>query len=619
MVEPKQTIEQLEAALKELEISTEYIDVANALSYELLRRHRVTEQAYALAKECYALCSGQFSAYRKGLAEALINLALYLTIQSDIQTALRHILLAGTICEELKDIDVLFKQLNIQSFVFSQMANYAEAIAVNLKRVKLAQEQKRPYDELIAYEKLAVHSSQTNEHDQALVYYNKAYAIAQRLDDKKMLAHIQMNRTQPLRFLGQYDLAKQDAEAAYTFYQGQMNSSEAISIGILGYIYLELETYEQAMGYFRQKLEIVEKLNSNYLKAYTYCEIGRVHLAAGRSAKALEWLESGVQLAESHGSNTTLLQAYPYLVQAYKENQEFEKALAIFEKMTKLSSEVSSAKATNHRNALLVMHETEQARLEAKLQQERADRLKARNEHLTFQNALFKKLDTLKDEMMSTASHDIRNPLAAIKLDTDLLTIVTSGNKKADKYLKRLNQSINHMTHLIDDLLDFSNIHQQLQPELEYCDLVKIIKEPLTRYASSIKMKKIDLQVNFPADPIIVELDPHQMDRVFDNLINNAIKYSTKGSVITLALQEAKDKVIFSISDTGRGIPEDEVPNIFKRGFRASNSRGEAGEGSGLAIVYSILSSHQGSIFCDSVEGRGSTFTIHLAKTVDAK
>lgn len=605
-------IEALEAKLQELPVSHEYVDVANAISYELFMQHRDTERAHRLAKETFDLCTTQFSDYQKGLADALINLAFFQTVKPDMQEALRLIIQAGIVADEIEIVDVSYRQLRILRFVYVLMDDFNSAIGVNIDRVKLAQKRNNQKEELTALEALVYDCFRVNEYTQALAYSDKAFGIAKRLGDESLLAHVHMNRTYSLRKLNRHDQALEDARQAYSFYRGQQSRLESITLGIFGYIHLELEEYEKAMAYFQQELAIVEALGSDYLKAYSHCEIGMVHLALGHAHEAIRWLESGLQLAESCDSKSTLIDNYPHLIQAHKANQDYEEALKIFEKLADLRAEVNDTRAINHRNGLLVIHETEQAQLEAQLQQERANRLRIEADNLAQQNALFQKINALKDELVATASHDMRSPLTAIGMELALLQRVTLDNGKAQQYIERLQKNVTHITNLIRDLLDFSHIQELMQPDRRPCDLTKLVHEAQMRHETLGKAKDIDLRVNMPPGPIHLLLDANQFDRVLDNLISNAIKYTGHGGQVTITLAEVAGQAVLSVRDNGRGIPADDIPRVFESRFRASNSGGEQGHGHGLSIVKSIVDSHQGTILCESVLGAGSTFIVLL-------
>lgn len=608
----KLPIEELEARLQELDISTEYIDVANALSFDLFCDYDDAARANRLATETYDLCTGQFSGYKKGLAESLINLAFYQADLANLQEALRLILQAGTLADELGDVDVSFRQLKILRFVYALMSDISSALAVSIKRMTLAQKVGNLHEEIAALQALVHDCYSIDEHNQALAYSERAFVLAERLGDDALLAHIHMYHTYPLRKLGQQELALHHALEAYRFYKGQKNREEVFSLSIVGYIYLEMEEYAKSLDHFQQAGEVLQRLDNNYLAAYNECEIGMVYLATGRTDEAIQWLTSGIEWAESQDSKTLLLENYLYLVQAHKANGDFEQALRVFEKLAELRTEVNHTKTVNQRNALLVAHETEQARLAARIQQERADVLRAEAENLAHQNALIKKIDALKDQLVATASHDLRNPLAAMTLELDLLQRITSDDPRAQKYVARLQQNVAHVTHLIQDLHNFSHIQDSIPPDLNSCNLAKLIDDALLRHRTLARVKSIKLQISTPVEPVHLLLDAHQFERVLDNLIGNAIKYTGKGGTVTVTLETGPNQATVRIGDTGRGIPADEIPHVFDSQFRASNSQGETGDGYGLSIVKSIVDSHGGAVVCESRLGEGTTFTVRL-------
>lgn len=608
----KLPIEELEAKLHELDVSTDYIDVANALSFELFYTYTDAARAFGLATETYNLCTGEFADYKKGLAEALINLAFYQADLPNLPEALRLILQAGTIADELNNANVSFKQLKIQRFIYALMEDYSSAIAVSFERMKLAQQTENPQEEIAALQALVYDCYSVDEHNRALAYSEQAFVLAERLNDDGARAHIRMYHTYPLRKLGQLDLALQYALEAYSFYQGQTNRDEAISLRIVGQIYLEREEYEKSMASFQQERLLLERLDNPYLAAHNECSIGIVYMARGQIDEAIQWLKSGIEWAESQDSKTLLLENYHYLVQAYKANKDFEQALSVLEKLAELRTEVNNTKTVNQRHVLLVVHETEQARLAARIQQERAEVLRAEAENLAHQNALIKKIDALKDQLVATASHDIRNPLAAMTLELDLLQRITQADPRAQKYVVRLQQNVTHVIHLVEDLHNFSHIQDSIPPELETCNLTKLIDDALLRHRTLARAKSIKLQVSTPVEPVHLLLDAHQIERVLDNLISNGIKYTARSGAITVTLSTTETHVSVAVRDTGRGIPADEIPHIFDSQFRASNSQGETGDGHGLSIVKSIVDNHHGEVVCESRLGEGTTFTVCL-------
>ena len=524
-----QTIEELEASLQELEISTEYIDALNKLGQERTRKNVDLDRAFDVITQAQALCEDQFPEYRKGLAEALINLAKYYQQRVDLEKSLRYIMQAGEICKELDDVDLTFLHNQALFIVYQFSVDWNQALEVSIDSLRLAQAHRRTDIEAKALVSVAKMYTRLGEYAPATAYYERALVMATALDDEYMGTIINLNVTYPYRCLGNYEQALHHASLAYDQLRGKMTENEGVVLGIYGHIYTEMAQHDRAMDYHQRKLKIADALDSNYLRAFTYSDIGAVHVAMGQITEGIQWLESGIQLAESQQLTEALVPFYGPLVQAYKANQDYEKALTTFEKLAALRAESQSTTALNQRNTLLVIHETKQAKLEAQLHQERAERLHAEAKHLADQNAFFQKINALKDELVATASHDMRNPLTAMNMELSMLQRLTLDNPKAQRYVNRLQKNVTHVTHLIEDLLDFSDVQSRLRPQMAPTDLTALVNEATIRQESRCRAKQIDLQTDLAPDPVYLQLDAHQFERVLDNLLGNAVKYTGDG------------------------------------------------------------------------------------------
>jgi signal transduction histidine kinase len=614
----ERSIEELEARLQELEISTEYIDLLNQLSFELLKQDRHNQRVLTLLENSRKLCTTQFPEYRTGLVNALITTGEFFRFQYNYGEVMRLHLEAEALCLPLDGqtdqtvLTDLIRLRSAQEALAYMMANWTQHISINVELVQLAQKVGQPIMEATANHSLSVAHLKLNNLDDALRYEEKAVAIAETLPDKTKYSFYLLGLSVPYSRLKQFDKAVHYATLAYEFFRGKNSDYEARTLQTLGNLYSEMGDYEQALEYFQLELDLIRAINFEFFMPETYCKLGMVYQKMGETDLALHWLESGVALAEATNRPPILINNYTYLMQAYKDNKDFEKALTTFEKLATLRAETDNQIAINQRNTLLVVHETEQAQLEAQLQQERANRLRAEADNLTRQNALFQKINALKDELVATASHDIRNPLTAMNMELTMLQRLTLNSPKAQSYVSRLKNNLTHVTHLIEDLLNFSDIESTMRPQFVTTDLTALVQEALVRQESRSQAKQIDLQASLSPDPLYLLLDAHQFERVLDNLFGNAIKYTGDGGQVRVSLSTGNGQAVLQISDTGRGIPAHEIHRIFDSRFRASNSGSEEGDGHGLAIVKSIVETHRGTIDCESTLGSGSVFTVSL-------
>jgi PAS domain S-box-containing protein len=233
---------------------------------------------------------------------------------------------------------------------------------------------------------------------------------------------------------------------------------------------------------------------------------------------------------------------------------------------------------------------------------------------ITMQDITYlKQIDRLKNEFVHTLSHDLRSPLTAILGYVDLLDRVGPVNEEQHEYIRRVKNSVQSVTLLVNDLLELGRIEAGFDSQKEVVPMEGIIRYALESLGSLISEKKIILHLNLPMDIPQLRGNPIRLRQMLDNLIGNAIKYTPEGGEITIDLEVQSNQVIFRISDTGPGIPPADQQHVFEKFYRASNvPKGVGGSGLGLAIVKSIVDNHMGRIWVDSLLGQGSSFTVVL-------
>jgi len=167
---------------------------------------------------------------------------------------------------------------------------------------------------------------------------------------------------------------------------------------------------------------------------------------------------------------------------------------------------------------------------------------------------------------------------------------------------------------MINTMLDISEAEAGVSPlSVDEIDLSVLVKEACDLFQPLAKEKGLQVEVNTPPQ-CPLQADKAKLQRVFANLLDNAIKYTPDGGSITVAVKEGPKEVAISVSDTGIGISSNEIPHIFDRFFRADGSRSQPGAGLGLSLVRAIVRRHGGEIKVSSSPGAGSTFTVVLPR-----
>ncbi|MCD4845520.1 MAG: sensor histidine kinase [Methanosarcinales archaeon] len=243
--------------------------------------------------------------------------------------------------------------------------------------------------------------------------------------------------------------------------------------------------------------------------------------------------------------------------------------------------------------------------------------LRRSNIELETANTKLKQLDRLKSEFISMVSHELRTPLTSIKLSLDVLKILPGSKKDEstrDEMLQIIDRNIDRQNRLIGDLLDISRLETgNLKLNCKAIDLLDVIEESVDSMKKAAEEKGIRIYADMQGDSFPVKADYDRLVQVLVNLINNALKFTREGE-ISIQAQMMNGHPQITVSDTGIGIPHDELDHIFDKFYQVDmGSRREfGGSGLGLAVCKGIIEQHGGSIRVESEVGKGSKFIILL-------
>lgn len=223
-----------------------------------------------------------------------------------------------------------------------------------------------------------------------------------------------------------------------------------------------------------------------------------------------------------------------------------------------------------------------------------------------------KKLDRLKSDFVNTVSHDLRSPLTAIMGYVELIERAGPVTDMQREFIQRVQSGVHNITKLVDDLLNLGRIEAGFDTRKESVYLEKLIPFAVEPYTAVMEKKNLEFSQQLPETFPPIFANPVQLRQMMENLLDNAVKFTPEGGKITLRGRVEQNQIILQVQDTGIGIPPLELPYIFDRFYRASNSVEVGGTGLGLAMVKSIIENHTGRVWVDSVPNAGSTFTVVL-------
>lgn len=229
-----------------------------------------------------------------------------------------------------------------------------------------------------------------------------------------------------------------------------------------------------------------------------------------------------------------------------------------------------------------------------------------------------RKLERIRRDFVANVSHELRTPVASIKGYAEtLLDGAIEDKDNAVDFVKIIHDDSDRLAHLISDLLDLSKLESnKITIEKQESDIKIIVDKVVKRFKKQLKKKSISLENNIAKDLPKVFVDESRITQVFFNLIDNAICYTPEKGTITVSAVEKNDCFEFSVTDTGIGIPEKDLPRVFERFYRVDKARSRevGGTGLGLSIVKHIILEHGGKLWAESILQKGSTFTFTILK-----
>lgn len=253
------------------------------------------------------------------------------------------------------------------------------------------------------------------------------------------------------------------------------------------------------------------------------------------------------------------------------------------------------------------------------------EKVRERTKKLTQANRKLRELNKLKSQFLANISHELRTPLNAIMGFTSLLREGIYGEviPKQKRILERIHTNAEHLLRLINDLLDLSRIEAgKMSLEVEEVNLEKLVQGALSLIEPQLKKKKLKFTLSIEPDLPLMRADPAKVKQILFNLLENSVKFTPEGEIflgVKKTKKEGKEFVKITVKDTGIGIAQKELKNIFQEFHQVdgSSTRRFGGTGLGLSIVKKLTKLMGGNIKVKSEIGKGSTFKVYLPVKVE--
>ncbi|MGQ9909911.1 MAG: ATP-binding protein [Candidatus Flexifilum sp.] len=464
---------------------------------------------------------------------------------------------------------------------------------------------------------IAVIYASRGEFARAIPYQEQAIALQRDRGDVGQLCRMQSNLADLYLHADQVEAALDIAQQAWEQIQPLGDSADPQVTTQIRYILAEAygrtAQFDLARAAFEDALRLAERYRTPRTWIDACSRYASFLLRQGQHGQALAVLHRGIAVSEAMGANTPwIYELHRQLAAVYEAMGDCPAALAAYRTYHQRQLAIFNAESEARLRQMEARFRTEAAEREAELFRQQAAAAQRQQE---LDRQYFERLTRLKDELLATASHDLKNPIAAIRISADLLR--RAVDPRLHDHLDRINRQVERINQLIGGVLELARLENGRAITVRDESLTRLIEDGVSRFQPQAEALGIVLTAEPPAEPLIVPLDALLISRVIDNLISNALKYTPAGGTVRVSAARDGDRIRVSVSDTGIGIPEAELERVFERFYRVQSDRRSEVEGTGLglAIARTIVEQHGGQIDVRSAPGQGSTFTFTLPLT----
>ena len=583
--------------------------------------------------------------YAKGKAESLRLIGIYNLMKSDYPQALEYLQKSLKISEELGDKSGTSKSYNYIGIIYHYQGDYPQALEYHQKSLKIKEELGDISGVSGSYNNIGLIYRYQGDYLQALEYHQKSLKIKEELGDKGGISKSYNN-------IGNIYKSQGDYSQALEYYQKSLNMSieigdrpiEAMNNKELGSLYLKQKKTKEAYSYSKKAYIIAEEVGeAELLKESSEilaksCDALGLYKEAYKYFVVFKTMNDSLYNEEKIKKITGLEYQYKYEKEKQAAEQEQQKKDAVQAEKAKRQRTVRNSFIAGFvfmvLLVLLVLRSFLQKRKANNILAVQKEQIETQSEELKKVHEMlieqtekkYKKLDVqrqhveetnrLKSEFLSNMSHELRTPLNSIIVLSNVLASQSAGklSDEENNYLEIVERNGKKLLELINEILDLSKIESGkadiITGNISTGQLLDMIKDSLIPLAEE---KKIALNLKLPKKLPMVVTDESKLYQVFTNVIGNAVKFTEKGSVDIIVKNDTKN-VYVDIRDTGIGISEEALPNIFDE-FRQADgttARQFEGTGLGLAIANKTMKLLFGTIRVKSELGKGSVFTVTI-------
>ena len=588
--------------------------------------------------------------------------------QRSYDTSLLMAIHAHTVALEMDNRELIARSLNMTGNAYYLMGDLTRSMEHYLEALEIRKRLGDSNSIASSYNNIGAVYLRLEDYERALNFLKKARIIFEALQDEVHLFSILNNIGAVYVEKEIYDTAYQHFAEAYGIALSTGDEDNAsMALTNLGETALSMGLPEQSLEYQKKALEISRKLDNKAMMASVYTNLGKAYLEARDFDKAFDAFQKSLVLSREVNSLPDLRENYHYMAEYYDIQGDYKQALHFFrlyastgdsinaqEAMVRIKemesisqaktlqqeiellrkdNQINKLKATRLKNTifflaavslmiillLVVFYQKNRLKRETnKLLEEKNKQLQKANQKLQQSEKHLKELNSTKDKFFSIIGHDLRNPLNALLGFSELI----SGNSRdytseeIQRYSKIINEAAKNIHLLIENLLEWSRSQSgNIDYNPEKTDLTSMVGEILKVFEIHAEKKGVNLVSEIP-DGLTVTADRNLLSTIIRNLVNNAVKFTPNGGQVRIFCEQHDKELIFSIEDTGIGMSEEQLGNLFRLDSQVTmpGTSQEKGTGLGLILCKEFVDMHNGRIWATSKPKEGSTFSFSLPR-----
>jgi len=575
--------------------------------------------------------------YNEGKSASLLDIGDCYSRMGDFNKALEYQNKNLKFSIENKDDFSIAGAYNSLGIIYTDMGEYSKAMEnytlASIKNKELGNI--NDYSTTLANIGL-IHGKLEN-YESAKLYFKRSDSIFKQLNDQSGRAFVLKSLGIIYKNTGEFEKAFEANKQALANYGLIGNKAQMVEIYFsLGSLQSLRNIPSEAFFYYQEALKIAKEIETPYSIAYGYQVIGDSYIASNDLSNAKKSLLQAIKITSSNNYRLIEMDVYQSLATLYSKEGDFKKAFESKTKYALLKDSLYTIEKRDFANDI-------EAKYQNKQKVNEIEQLKSKNELIELQkknqrnlllgglsftsliglfffiqyknrkkiNRKLKELDTSKSNFFVNVSHEFRTPLTLILGPINKLLKKENLNTEDRSNLEMMQRNSNRLLSLVDELLDISKIEDgRFKLKILKIPILSFIQTLVNGFAFKAQQNEIDFLVTIEPTNQETWFDKNAVEKIIVNLVSNAIKYTNENGKIECHALVENDKLHFEVKNTGKGLSEKEIKNIFERFYQVNENK--LGAGVGLALVKELITMHKGFISVESTANQWTCFKIIL-------